>query len=103
MCYIFLVDSYYSIFYRHPPRIMVAEMSDDLPSHEEAFSAKDPAHCMSLAMEEQKLRPPSIVSCVELLMHDSQEVAHHSRFGTLTTLHMFAIITGMARDFDSPY
>ncbi|KAL3424882.1 hypothetical protein PVAG01_04163 [Phlyctema vagabunda] len=93
MCYIFLVDCQYTIFYRYPPRLMITEMSGDLPSSEEAFSARDGVSCEDLLNSTQRPPPVSLSTCIKSFLHDSSWSPEiHDVLGSLTIISLFTII-----------
>jgi hypothetical protein len=77
---------------------MITEMTGDQPSCEEAFAAPDAAACHGHLIDFQK--PPSLSTCVQLLLTEDFESKHFSGMANLTTLNLFAIINGKGLDLD---
>ncbi len=94
MCYIFLIDCQFAIFYRTPPRLTIVEMTCDLTCSEKSFAAEDRAQCEQSVLHELTSRTPSLATCCNMLLHDLWPGANYLPFQSLTILNLFTLISG---------
>ncbi|KAF2029814.1 hypothetical protein EK21DRAFT_17520, partial [Setomelanomma holmii] len=100
--YVFAIDSAFAQFYRHPPRMTLLEMTNDLCSPEACFSATTAEECfVILKTWRSAFRPPAnrltLTRAVEALCEPatSQNSAYRQAFDQLSVLNMFTIISAL--------
>jgi len=101
--YIFLLDSAFLIFNNAPPKLMVQKLEMDLTCPEEIFQAESAESCFNLWQFNQLglFSDPwgsfSLVRAIEILASSDSFPTNTARFSKMTTLNLFAIISGMYR------
>ncbi|EEU33783.1 uncharacterized protein NECHADRAFT_89153 [Fusarium vanettenii 77-13-4] len=103
MNYIFLVDSSQAVFHRTRPFIALSELTGSFPCSEHLF-ASQPTDSQALYSPRSSSRKmPSIVDGVALLMQEVWTTDIPSRFGQLSYLDLFILVSGLHEIIFSSY
>lgn len=97
--YVFLFDAAFVIFNNSPPRMVVLELTMDLACPESCFQATSSEECFVCLNSWSYARdsPPTLdlSSAVEIICRPQISEENQKIFSSLSTLNMFAIITGL--------
>ena len=74
---------------------MISEMTGDLPSSEEAFSATDAVTCKNYIIDTEKRPQLSLSTCIQMLLLDVWELKYQNQLMVATTLGFFTMINGI--------
>jgi hypothetical protein len=99
-----LLDTAFLIFNNAPPKLMLQELEMDLTCPEEIFQAESAESCYDLLQFYQLglLSAPwgsfSLVKAIDVLAGTDRSPTNAGLFAKMTTLNLFAIISGMSHN-----
>lgn len=96
ICGLYNLEASFTVFYNQPPRLVVQELSIDMPCSTDCYLAKNEFDCYSVALSELKSHPPSLPHILATLLREEWGPGTNKAIEGLTIMPLFVIILGMA-------